>query len=65
MEINEAVNYIEKHNKWRRGEIDTDAYDLNPRLLGFAIDVLVEYVKKSLNESKKNDQAKKIAKAGY
>jgi len=43
MDIKQAVGILETHNRWRRGE-DVEPM-INPRELGIAIDVLVEYIK--------------------
>ena len=43
MDINQAVGILETHNRWRRGE-DVEPM-INPRELGIAIDLIVEYIK--------------------
>ena len=40
MEIQDAINLLEYHNKWRRG---ADVKMVNPTDLGVAIDIVVEY----------------------
>ena len=55
MKLREAINILEKHNKWRRGYIDdmVDVYEL-----GIAIDVIVSYYK-HYQKDLKNLQVKK------
>jgi hypothetical protein len=43
MDIKQAVGILETHNRWRRGE-DVEPM-INPRELGIAIDLIVEYIK--------------------
>ena len=45
MDIKQAVGILETHNRWRRGE-DVEPM-INPRELGIAIDLVVEYIKKN------------------
>ena len=45
MDINQAVGILETHKRWRRGE-DVEPM-INPRELGIAIDLVVEYIKKN------------------
>ncbi len=45
MKIEEAIEILENHNKWRRG--DDDIPMTNPKLLGLAIDLVVLEFKKS------------------
>ena len=41
MTIHEAVALLENHNKWRRGDDTLEMAD--PKELGIAIDLMVEY----------------------
>ena len=41
MKIQEAVALLENHNKWRRGDDTLEMAD--PKELGIAIDLMVEY----------------------
>jgi hypothetical protein len=41
MTIQEAVALLENHNKWRRGDDTLEMAD--PKELGIAIDLMVEY----------------------
>lgn len=43
MDIKQAIGILETHNRWRRGE-DVEPM-INPRELGIAIDLIVEYIK--------------------
>ena len=54
MEINEAVSILKQANLWRR---DNDGiYDMpNPKELGIAIDVVVEYLSTDKDVTKKKD----------
>jgi hypothetical protein len=45
MELKEAIQILERHNKWRRGDIDTMD---NPTDIGIAIDTVLHYAKKNL-----------------
>ena len=45
MELKQAIGILETHNRWRRGE-DVEPM-INPRELGIAIDLIVEYIKKN------------------
>ena len=45
MEINDAINLLEHHNKWRRG---ADIPMVNPTALGEAIDVVVKNYKEKI-----------------
>ena len=45
MELKQAVGILEIHNRWRRGE-DVEPM-INPKELGIAIDLIVEYIKKN------------------
>lgn len=47
VEIKQAIEILEIHNKWRRGD-DTIPMT-NPTELGIAIDVIVTYLKKMKN----------------
>ncbi|MGB2272517.1 MAG: hypothetical protein ACPH15_05805 [Pseudomonadales bacterium] len=48
MTLSEAMQTLKTHNEWRRGaEIDI----LEPRLIGIAIDVILEHLK----EREQND----------
>ena len=55
MTLRHAVNILEKHNKWRRGDID-DMVDVCE--LGIAIDIIVSYYK-YCQKDLKNLQVKK------
>lgn len=59
MEINEAIEILEKHNAWRRREDDEPQKGEHPVTLGIAIDTIVEHHKRSLNK----DAAVKILQA--
>ena len=43
MDIKQAIGILETHNRWRRGE-DVEPM-INPRDIGIAIDLIVEYIK--------------------
>ena len=43
MRIKKAVNVLEKHNKWRRGDESIDME--NPVILGKAIDLIIREMK--------------------
>jgi len=45
MELKQAIGILETHNRWRRGE-DVEPM-IDPRELGIAIDLIVEYIKKN------------------
>lgn len=46
MELKQAIGILEIHNRWRRGE-DVEPM-IDPRELGIAIDLVVEYIKNSV-----------------
>lgn len=52
----EAVLILKKHNAWRRGEDDSSMPDLDmhPRLLGQAIDTVVELVPELVRKAGSN-----------
>lgn len=43
MTLQEAVTILENHNKWRRGDDTLEMVE--PKYLGMAIDLIVEYFK--------------------
>ena len=43
MNIKQAIGILETHNRWRRGE-DVEPM-IDPKELGIAIDLVVEYIK--------------------
>ena len=45
MELKQAIGILETHNRWRRGE-DVEPM-IDPKELGIAIDLIVEYIKKN------------------
>ena len=45
MKLKEAIGILEIHNRWRRGE-DLEPMQ-NPKDIGVAIDVVIEYFKKN------------------
>lgn len=47
MDIKEAINILEIHNKWRRGNIDDMPY--KPHIVGEAIDIVVAFYKQSVD----------------
>lgn len=43
MKLSKAIEILEKHNKWRRGN---DDYEMaNPKELGIAIETVIKYCK--------------------
>jgi len=48
MDIKEANKILKRHQKWRRGSKE-EPVD-NPMVVGKAIDTIIEFVDKSLNE---------------
>lgn len=50
MKTAEAIQILEKHNLWRRGADDIDM--IEPKLIGEAIDTVVNYLKPTTEEEK-------------
>lgn len=46
MKLSTAVEILEKHNRWRRCNEDSEM--VNPTQLGIAIDTIIEYLKKKV-----------------
>ena len=42
MEIQEAIEILKTHNKWRRGDLNME-FMMDPKDIGLAIDTVVEY----------------------
>jgi hypothetical protein len=45
MKLKQAIEILETHNKWRRG--DDNVPMTNPKDIGIAIDIVVKHVKNS------------------
>jgi len=51
MKLKEAVEILEKHNKWRRDNSIPGKYEMaNPKELGIAIDTVVRFIKEDLKD---------------
>lgn len=48
MKLSKAIEILEKHNHWRRAEVDCKM--VNPKELGIAIDTILEYCKKGVKK---------------
>lgn len=51
MDINDAINLLEHHNKWRKG---ADIPMVLPSALGEAIDTVVKYFRENFGNKGKN-----------
>ena len=51
MKIKDAIEILERHNKWRRGSNTTQ---IDPTVLGIAIDIILNYIKQKNYENKSN-----------
>ena len=48
MTLSQAIKILSKHNKWRRG--DERIKQTDPKQLGIAIDVILEYLAETLDK---------------
>lgn len=52
MTFEEAVDILQEHNKWRRGEGNIEM--VNPKTLGIAIDIIITKIRKERIDNKTN-----------
>ena len=51
MKIKEAIHILKRHNDWRRGNGDIDMEQVNPTLIGEAIDVVIEFTESIIKQT--------------
>ncbi len=62
MTVQEAIQILKEHNKWRRGNEDIPGQMTNPTELGVAIDTVVNHYKNvdvNINPYSARDMAKR------